>query len=173
MEWLGKYREFIEKLVRFSNVSTQITDKSIYLKDSLKFTPVQIQILEYLLENREQRQKMADIAQALGLSPSNLSKNVARMQQKGALEKYHQSGNRKNVILQPTPKGECAYEEYVAEILQFEFNQVFRLLDQIPGEYIGKIGEVLDFMTERHLERIREGTSRKIQNQVPELIKIE
>ena len=49
MEWLGKYREFIEKLVRFSNVSTQITDKSIYLKDSLKFTPVQIQILEYLL----------------------------------------------------------------------------------------------------------------------------
>ena len=133
MEWLGKYRGFIEKLVRFSNVSTQITDKHIYMRDTLKFTPVQVQILEYLLENGERRQKMADIARALGLSPSSLSKNVARMQEKGALEKYHQSGNRKNVILQPTSRGRTAYEEYVAEIRLRHLNRELCLLPSLPG----------------------------------------
>lgn len=155
MDWLGKYAYFIEKTVQFSNVCSQIAGKQVYFGGSVKFNSIQIQILEYLIKNAQQQEKMADIAAILGISPSAFSKNTSYLLQIGLVEKYHRNDNRKDIILQPTEKGKSAYEEYVSNIISFEFEQVFQMLDEVPIEYVDKIGEVLDFMSARHMDRIR------------------
>lgn len=155
MEWLGKYESFVEKLVQFSNVCSQIAGKQVYFGGAARFTPVQIQILEYLLKNGQEHRKMADIAAVLGISPSALSKNVAQLLESGVVEKYHRNDNRKDIILLPTEKGKAAYEEYVTDIFQFEFQKVFQMLEEIPLAELEKLGAVLDYMSARQLDRIR------------------
>ena len=62
----------------------------------------QIQIIEYLQENEELHQNMEQLAAKLGITTSNFSKLVNKLESKGLLQKYHAANNRKEVIIQVT-----------------------------------------------------------------------
>ena len=55
--------------------------------------------MEYLLENEERRDNMTAIAKRLGITRSNFTKIVKRLEEKGLVEKRYLSGNRKSMTV--------------------------------------------------------------------------
>lgn len=84
--WLGKYRSFFENLSLYTNVYGQAYTIQGFHGTSVPCSLAQIQVLEYILENEEENQKMSEVARRLGLSPSAFSKNVKKMMDKQLLE---------------------------------------------------------------------------------------
>jgi len=76
LEWLGEYRDFVEKMIKFGNAYANRYQKERYYGSEIRFSPSQLQTMEYILENEERNQNMAEVAARLGISPSAFSKNV-------------------------------------------------------------------------------------------------
>ena len=68
--WLGKYKSFFENLSLYTNVYGQAYTVQGFHGTSVPCSLAQIQVLEYILENEEENQKMSEIARRLGLSPA-------------------------------------------------------------------------------------------------------
>ena len=96
LNWMGKYRNFLEQLIRFGNLYAQAYKVEDSYTESTSFSPAQIQIMECILENEDNNLKMAEIASNLGVTPSSFSKNIKKMTEKGLLEKYHTNHNKKD-----------------------------------------------------------------------------
>ena len=94
LEWMGEYRELVEALIHYCNIYAAVykTEKMEY--DGIKYSYSQIQVLEYLLESEDQRQNMSCIASRLGITRSNFSKIVSRLQKKGLVDKVSRPGSR-------------------------------------------------------------------------------
>lgn len=144
LEWLGEYREIIEKIIKFGNSYASRYQKESYAGTPVLFSAIQLQTMEYILENEEKHQNMAEVAARLGVSPSAFSKNVKKMLEKGLLEKYHTANNRKNVVVKISPLGRKIYADYSKYALEHHFKPLFQILDEIPKEYIEKFAQVLD-----------------------------
>lgn len=144
LEWLGKYRRLVEKMVKFGNSYSAAYQKEQYYGSETLFSPEQIQTLEYILENEEDRPHMAEIAERLGMSPSSFSKNVKKMCDKGLLEKYQEEGNRKNIIVRVSDKGLAVYAEYSGYVQTLLFDDIFRALEGVPEEHLEKFAQALE-----------------------------
>lgn len=103
LEWMGEYRDFVEKMIKYGNAYATRCQKEHYFGSEILFSPSQLQTMEYILESEDQHQSMVEIAARLGVSPATFSRNVKRMVEKGLLEKYHLEGNRKTVIVKVSP----------------------------------------------------------------------
>ena len=166
LEWLGEYRGLTEKIIKFGNAYAKMYKIENDYATIVNFSSPELQVMEYILENEELHQNMAEIASRLAMTPSSFSKNVAKMVDKGLLEKYHTTRNKKDVIIQVTDLGRDAYKEYVECVYEVSFKDMFALLDKIPKEYIDIFAQVLDIAAERW------GTGRH-EMDPDELIKIE
>lgn len=144
LNWMGEYRQMVEKLIKYCNVYTLVYNKETELGSEIKFSFSQIQVVEYLLENEDLHQNMSEIASRLGISPSAFSKLVNRLVKKGFLKKYHSSDNRKDVIIKVTDFGREVYGRYSEHILKTHFSKMFDIANGIPKEYIAKFAEMLD-----------------------------
>ena len=166
LEWLGEYRYIVEKIIKFGNAYATMYKKEGDYAVYVSFSSPELQVMEYILENEEMNQSMAQIAERLAMSTSAFSKNVSKLVKKGLLEKYHTTKNKKVVIVKVSEKGRKAYQEYVDCVYTVSFKDMFALLDKIPEEYINLFGEVLEIAAERW------GTGR---HEIPpeELIRIE
>ena len=85
LQWMGEYRPFVEKLIKYANVYASIYNKEDYYGTSIPISFSQIQVLEYLLENEELNLNMSEIAGRLGISPSAFTKLVNKLTQKDLL----------------------------------------------------------------------------------------
>ena len=95
------------------------------------FSASQIQTLEYILEAEDKEEKMSEMAARLGVSRSTFSKNVKNLKEKGLLEKYHLSGNRKDIYVKPSDKGRAVYAKYTEFVRELCFDEIFRYADHI------------------------------------------
>ena len=107
-------------------------------------TYAQIQIIEYLLENEELHLNMKQLAAKLGITTSNFSKLVNKLESKGLLQKYHAANNRKEVIIQVTEYGKKVYADYSEYIYRNHFKQMFEAAKDIPKEYLPLFAGMLD-----------------------------
>ena len=144
LTWMGKYRTFVEMLIKYGNSYAQSYNTEGDYGILTVFSPSQLQVLEYILENEEKNQNMAEIAARLGITPSAFSKNVKKMTQKGLLEKYHTSENRKNVIIRVSELGRKVYEEYTQFAYRRVYKEIFEILDTVPEEYVEKFTHILE-----------------------------
>lgn len=144
LEWLGKYRDFVEKLIKFGNSYAQNYKTEHHYNTPVEFSAAQIQTMEYIWANEDKNQNMAEIAARLGMLPGAFSKNVQKMVNKGLLEKFHASNNRKDIIIRVSEQGRRVYEAYTEYAYRSLFERIFGILDQVPEEYIQKFTEVLD-----------------------------
>lgn len=122
VEWMGKYRTFVEKIVKYGNSYADSYKKEYNYNTVFLFSAAQIQVLEYLLENEDKNQNMLEIAKRLGISKSAFSKHVKKMVEKGLLEKYHTSDNKKNIIIKVSTIGKEVYSQYV----QYAYEKCFK-----------------------------------------------
>lgn len=177
LEWLGKYRNFFENLYYYTNTYGQVYTLSDFHQTSVPCSLAQIQILEYILENEEQNQKMAQVAQRLGVSPATFSKNVKKMVEKKLLEKYKSTTNKKEIIVKASSLGRQVYDEYVAALMEMRFRDTFAILDQIPAEYIDKLASVFKLNADSMNHQLKLMQERKQAAENPteavELIKID
>ena len=168
LEWLGEYRDFVEKMIKFANMYANSYQKESYYGSEIHFSPSQLQTMEYILESEDKNQNMGEIAARLGISPSAFSKNVKKMIDKGLLEKYHTADNRKNVIVKVSPLGREVYQAYSQFALEHRFAPIFQILDQIPREYVDKFTAVAELWGGRPLKDLPEEPEKPVT-----LIKIE
>lgn len=156
LEWLGKYRTFIESLIFYVNIYGQVYTSQGFHDTSVPCSVAQIQVLEYILENEEKNQKMAEVAKRLGISPSAFSKNVKKMVDKGLLDRYRSVNNKKDIIIKASPLGRKVYQEYVDSLWERRFKKTFEILDEIPEEYVEKFTEILKYNAESLIAQMNE-----------------
>ena len=143
LQWMGEYREVVEKLIHYCNVYASIHKKEHLVQEGVTFSFSQIQVLEYLLENEDLNQNMSIVAARLGIALSTFSKLVSALEKKGLLEKYFLEGNKKNIVVRVSDLGRRVYDSYSEEILRNHFAHMFEVLDGIPKEYLPIIAQAL------------------------------
>lgn len=99
LNWMGEYRNLIEQLIRYGNSYAHIYNRPVKITETISLSPSEIQVLEYILENEEKKQKMAELAQRLAISPSSFTKIVNKLAKLNLLEKYRKGNNRKDIII--------------------------------------------------------------------------
>ena len=151
LEWLGKYGDFVEKLVHYGNAYAQNYNTERSFGVGASFSASEIQTLEYILTNQNKNQNMAEMAYYLGIPASTFSKNVNKMMKKGLVEKYHISTNRKEIILRVSDFGKDVYEQYSRFAYERLYKDVFSVLDQIPAEYVEKFTQILKLCAEENI----------------------
>lgn len=145
LEWLGKYRGFVGKLMKFGNAYARTyNDEARTGGSPLRLSSAQIQTMECIMENEEHNPNMAEIAARLGMTPSAFSKNVKKMTERGLLEKYQTSTNRKSIIVRVSEEGKAVYRQYAQHALNMLFKDMFKKLDDIPPEYVEQFSEILE-----------------------------
>lgn len=151
LEWLGKYGDFVEKLVHYGNAYAQNYNTERSFGVGASFSASEIQTLEYILTNQDKNQNMAEMAYYLGIPASTFSKNVNKMMKKGLVEKYHISTNRKEIILRVSDFGKDVYEQYSRFAYERLYKDVFSVLDQVPAEYVEKFTQILKLCAEENI----------------------
>ncbi len=135
LEWMGEYRDVVEALIHYCNrYSASYKAEKLELF-GINFSFAQIQVLEYLLENEDLHQNMSQIAERLGISRSNFTKIVSRLEAKGLVEKQPALKSRKELCVRVNDMGKKLYSEYSTQILDKHFSYMFDYLKDIPAEY--------------------------------------
>ena len=143
MEWMGEYRDIVESLIHYCNIYADVYKHEHMVFQDVTYSFSQVQVLEYLLENEERKENMSAIADRLGISRSNFTKIVNRLEAKGLVEKAYMQGSRKELMVTVNDFGKALYEEYSQEILKSHFSPMFRQLEQIPKAYYDNFSAAL------------------------------
>ena len=147
LEWMDKHRQLVEKIIKYGNAYAHVYNKQMDYHAGIDFSAAQIQVVEYVLENEDQ--KMTEIAKRLGITRSAFSKNVKKLMDKGLLEKFRCNNNQKDIFLKVTPYGKMVYEEYSGFIYERCFKEMFEVADQIPQEYVVMMKKMLNIFADR------------------------
>lgn len=144
LEWMGEYRDVVESLIHYCNIyaAAYRAEKMEYAGIPYSFS--QIQVLEYLLENEERQENMSAVSSRLGITRSNFSKIINRLEAKGLVEKAYLPGNRKEMAVSVNSLGRELYDAYSQEILRWHFSPMFESLQQIPPEYRSLLRDALN-----------------------------
>ena len=131
LEWMGENREVVEALIHYCNIYASAYKLEKQTFQGIPYSYAQIQVLEYLLENEERQEHMSAIASRLGVTRSNFTKIVTRLEAKGLVERQLRPGSRKELLVSVLPLGRALYEDYSREILHWHFSPMFRELDKV------------------------------------------
>lgn len=148
LEWLGKHRYFVEQFVLARNAYARAFNIERDMGTSVKFTCIEIQILEYIIENEDDNESMVSIANRLGITPGTFSRIAAKLVDKGVLKRYHLENNRKNIILGVSEEGHKIYEEYTAYTYKVLYKDILDILDTLPEDSIEKFCQILALSAE-------------------------
>ena len=105
------------------------------------------------MEHADQHRNMKWYANRLGLSQATYSKYVRKLVEKGLLEKYHTSGNKKDVILMVSPLGLQEYEAYSKTASDRWFYELFELLDHATPEELETVRKAFAIFGNWHSEK--------------------
>ena len=152
LEWMGPYRKIIGDFYRSANGYSQICKNEMF-GDPIKFSPYEVQIMEHIMEHADQHRNMKWYANRLGLSQATYSKYVRKLVEKGLLEKYHTSGNKKDVILMVSPLGLQEYDAYAKTASDRWFHELFELLDHATPEELETVRKAFAIFGNWHSEK--------------------
>ena len=143
LEWMGEYREVVEALIHYCNIYAGVYRREKLQYQGVSYSYAQIQVLEYLLENEERCDNMSRIASRLGITRSNFTKIVQRLESKGLVEKALMPGSHRERSVAVTALGRALYEDYSREILRWHFDPMFRSLEGLTPEARDRVRDAL------------------------------
>ncbi len=144
LEWMRDNRYFVERLIKFANIYANLYNKENNYGTNVRISFAQVQVIEYLLENEELNQNMAMIAGRLGISASNFTKLVHKLEEKDLLEKYYAENNKKNIIIRVSETGRRVYADYSEYIVENYFSEIFDITSKVPKEYLAMFSDILE-----------------------------
>lgn len=148
LEWMGNHRALIEKIIKYGNAYSNTYKLQRSYGTDVMFSASQIQTLEYILEAEDKDEKMSEMAARLGVSRSTFSKNVKNLEEKGLLEKYHLSGNRKDIYVKPSAEGREVYAKYTEFVRQICFDDIFQYADKVSEADKDNFIRILDLFAD-------------------------
>ncbi len=132
--WMGKYRDLVESIIFLCNRSATRFNMPQYYNTSVPLTAIQIQIIEYALEDKNE--KMSELAERIGITRGAFSNNVTKLVALGLIEKEHRGSNQKELFITVTEKGRQEYKNYAKLVYDLTFRQIFSMADELPPESI-------------------------------------
>ncbi len=130
---MGRYRELVRALVFYSNASNRGTHGRVQSGLPCNLNQNEYQVLEYICEFEDKNRILTAIARDTGILQSLVTKSTKRLVELGLAERYRLVGNKKSVILKPTPLGRATYLEYCQSVQEI-FVPFFRSLDGFSDE---------------------------------------
>lgn len=152
LEWMGNYRDIVGNFYRSANGYSLICKIELF-GDTVRFSPYEVQILEHIIEYADQRKNMKWYAAHLGLSQATYSKYVRKLVEKGLVEKYHASDNRKDVILMVSSLGMEEYQKYTRYMQENLFSDLFRFLDSLSPQELETTKKLFTILGRQHGEK--------------------
>lgn len=134
LEWMGEHRDVVEALIHYCNIYAGVYRIEKMQYEGITYSYSQIQVLEYLLENEERNENMSSIAQRLGITRSNFTKIINRLERKGLVERVRAPGSRRDLCVCVNDLGRTLYEDYAKGVLKRHFEPMFRDLDKLTPE---------------------------------------
>ena len=146
--WNGRYEELINALVRFGNVASRNnTLKRHYEKYGIDMSAQEWQVLSFLVEHPDQTYSMAAIAANLGIATSTMTKYTSSLEKNGLVEKCKMDGNKKNIVLTATKKGNVFYEEAISNRVSGHFSNFFDILSTVPDSELKVFSSAIDALS--------------------------
>jgi len=133
LEWMGRNREFIRLLNKYMNLFSHY-DKKIPSNSGISLNAQQWQTLECIIEYEDENRNMFFMANQIGVPKSTFSKNVKLLVDLGLVDRYQQSGNRKDIILKPSDKGREFYKIHSKVVFEKGFKIPFSVLDKLSDK---------------------------------------
>ena len=152
LEWMGRYRDMIGNFYRSANGYSQICKNELF-GEPVMFSPYEVQIMEHILEHADEHRNMKWYASRLGLSQATYSKYVQKLVDKGLVEKYHTSDNKKDIILMVSPLGLREYQAYAAVAESQLFHDLFSYLDSLGEAELETVDKVFSLFGRMHAEK--------------------
>lgn len=146
IEWMGRYRPIVAALVKHVNSVSRSGDE-IPVYGDIYLTPNEWQVLEYIVEHREDDEHMNNMINSLAIPQSSFSRIQKKLYNMGLIERFQTLANRKNIILKPTELAMQAYDFHSKVMYETMFKPFFDELACFSDEEIEKIAHALETLS--------------------------
>lgn len=146
LEWMGRYRPLVSALVQHVNTVGK-GGQALHIYEDLYLVPNEWQVLEYIVEHREDDQYMNNMIHSLAIPQSSFSRIQKKLHSMDLIERFQTAENRKNIILKPTPLAIRAYEFHTQEMYRKLFKPFFDELEGFSDEEIRRFTHALLTLT--------------------------
>lgn len=136
ISWMGRYRAIVEALVRHGNIVARCVNIKGEIYPGIFLTQQEWQVLEYIIEHEDDDSNMIRISERLAIPQSSFSKITKTLYEYKLVARYRAAGNRKNIILKSTEKGQEIYTYYSNVISSGAFQQFFQNLESLSDEQL-------------------------------------
>ena len=134
LEWMGEYRELIAEYIKACNRYARNYRTVYYEFEGIPLSAATMQVLEYILENEDEKLPMSRLAERLGVTRGAFSKIAAQLYKQELIEKYHPADSDKEYVLALTEKGRNIYRSYSEVVSEKVFAPLFREMEQMPEQ---------------------------------------
>lgn len=150
---MGRYRRLLGAIVRHTNIiSRAVASLRLKIDTDIELSITEWQILEYIYEHEKDDMRMIYLSDSLGIPQSSFSKYVKKLENHGLVERFQAPGNRKNVIIKPSPKGRHLYKSNTEGPEQEMWRRFFASLDGVPDEYLEQFTKALEDLNDFLME---------------------
>lgn len=147
-EWMGRYRALVAAIVQHTNVIIEGENLRRYIYDGLYLTAKEWQVLEYIVEHREDDKKMIHMSEALGFHQSYFSKITRVLSDRGLVERFHCETNRKDIFLKPTALALTVYDFHTGQSYRNYFKPFFDALETVSDEDLAAVANAISILSE-------------------------
>ena len=164
IEWMGRYRPLVAALVQHVN-SVAKSGVALFVYEDIYLTPNEWQVLEYIVEHREDDEHMTNMISSLAIPQSSFSRIQKKLCSMGLIERYQTTDNKKNIILKPTELALKAYDYHSKELYDTMFKPFFDELEGFSDEELERFTHAIETMSK--------GADKGETKKVSQLVKLE
>ena len=147
-EWMGRYRPLVAALVLHSNTVHKGLNEKFDLGEGLVLNCHEWQVLEYIVEHRDEYFSMIQIARQLGVPQSSFSRIVSELQKHGLIDKFQVENNKKNVVLRPSQRAMELYDQRSDSLDRRYFRVFFDALEGMSDSELNTFTDALNALTQ-------------------------
>ncbi len=151
-EWMGRYRGLVAAIVQHTNVVIEGESLRKFMYEGLYLSTKEWQVLEYIVEHREDDEKMIHMSEALGFRQSYFSKITKALSDLGLIERFHSADNKKDVFLKPTEYALTVYEYHTGQSYQNYFKPFFDALENVSDQDLAAVARAISILSENMLK---------------------
>jgi DNA-binding MarR family transcriptional regulator len=120
------------------NPQNRAIQRRIYVVGDYELTPVQVDILETVVDRP--MTSMNELAQALGVVASTVSRTIVPLIDLGLIERRNDAGDRRLIVLAPTTAG----LKQSRRIRESRSSTMRAVLGRFPPERVGMLADLLE-----------------------------
>lgn len=172
-EWMGRYRQLVAAIVQHTNVVMEGEGLKKQMYEDLYLSTKEWQVLEYIVEHRDDDRKMIHMSDALGIHQSYFSKITRSLASMGLVERFHSADNKKDVFLKPTEFALTVYDYHTKQAYQNYFKSFFDALEGVSDEDLAVFAKAVTALSESMVKSRQDSKLYMAKDIKQKLVKIE